>query len=78
VLIFAAFGAGILLYVAAKAFKSPTLFYASEESIDELAVRLSCPKCRSKRLRPTDLYTIGCEDCGFVFSVGTLRKRETL
>jgi hypothetical protein len=77
ILIFAVFSVGILLFLAIKAFKSPTLFYASEESIGELAIRLSCPKCRSRRLKPTGRYTIGCENCGFTFSVGTVRKRES-
>jgi len=69
---------GILLYVAYKAFKTPTLFYASDESINELATRLSCPKCRMRRLKPTGPYTLECETCGFSFSIGTVAKRETM
>jgi len=76
ILIFAAVAVVILLFVTVKAFKSPTLFYATEEPIDELATRLSCPKCRSRRLRPTGPYTLGCENCGFTFSVGTVKKRQ--
>ncbi|MCD6537254.1 hypothetical protein J7L18_01400 [Candidatus Bathyarchaeota archaeon] len=64
-----------MIFVAFKAFKSPTLFYAPEESIDVLVKRLSCPKCRSRRLRPTGRYTITCENCGFTFSVGAVTKR---
>ncbi|MCW4020125.1 MAG: hypothetical protein NWF14_02700 [Candidatus Bathyarchaeota archaeon] len=60
-----------------KAFKSPTLFYATEESMAELATKLSCPKCRSRRLKPTGRYSIGCENCGFIFSVGTVKARQT-
>jgi ribosomal protein L37AE/L43A len=75
--IFAAFAVAILLFIAVKAFKTPTLFYASDESIEQLASKLSCPKCRSRRLRPTGSYTLGCENCGFSFSIGTVSKRPT-
>ncbi|MDH5795105.1 MAG: hypothetical protein OEZ24_03250 [Candidatus Bathyarchaeota archaeon] len=75
-LVFAGFALAILLFITIKAFRSPTLFYASEESIEELAAQLICPKCRSKKLSPKGTYTIGCESCGFTFSVGTVRKRE--
>jgi len=75
--VFAIFAVGILLYVAYKAFKTPTLFYASDESPGELSTRLSCPKCRMRRLKPTGPYTLECEICGFSFSIGTVAKRET-
>jgi len=65
------------MLITIKAFRSPTLFYASEQSIEELAAELSCPKCRSRKLAQKGTYTLGCEDCGFTFSVGTLRKRES-
>jgi len=76
ILVFAGFALAILMFITIKAFRSPTLFYASEQSIEELAAELNCPKCRSRRLVPKGTYTLGCEDCGFTFSVGTLRKRE--
>jgi len=75
ILIFATVAVGLLIFVAFKAFKSPTLFYAPEEPIDVLVKRLSCPKCRSRRLKPTGRYTITCENCGFTFSVGAVTKR---
>jgi len=77
ILIFAAVAVVIILYIAIKAFKSPTLFFPEEESVDELATKLSCPKCRSRRLKPTGRYTIGCVNCGFTFSVGTVAKRPS-
>jgi hypothetical protein len=73
---FAAVAVVILLFVAMRAFKAPTVFYASEESSDNLISKLSCPKCRSKRIRAAGRYTIGCENCGFIFSVGTVKGRE--
>ncbi len=76
ILIFAAVAVVIILYIAMKAFKSPTLFFATEESVDELATKLSCPKCRSRRLKQTGRYTIGCDNCGFTFSVGTVSKKQ--
>ena len=76
ILVFAGFALAILLFITIKAFRSPTLFYASEESIEDLAAQLSCPKCRSKRLAQRGTYTLGCENCSFTFSVGTVRKRE--
>jgi transposase-like protein len=77
ILILAAIAIVIILYISVKAFKSPTLFFATEESVDDLATKLSCPKCRSRRLKPTGRYTIGCENCGFTFSVGTVAKRPS-
>jgi len=74
--VFAAVAVVIILYIAMKAFKPPTLFFATEESVDELATKLSCPKCRSRRLRPTGRYTIGCDNCGFTFSVGVVTKKQ--
>jgi Zn finger protein HypA/HybF involved in hydrogenase expression len=77
ILVFAGFALAILVFITIKAFRSPTLFYASEESIEELAAELSCPKCRSRKLTQRGSYTLGCENCGFTFSVGTVRKRES-
>jgi transposase-like protein len=77
IILFAVVAVVIILYIAVKAFKSPTLFFATEESVEELATKLSCPKCRSRRLKPTGRYTIGCENCGFTFSVGTVAKRPS-
>jgi len=65
----------IILYIAIKAFKPPTMFFALDESVEELVTKLSCPKCRSRRLKPTGRYTIGCENCGFTFSVGMVAKK---
>jgi hypothetical protein len=76
-LIFAAVAVGLMIFIASKAFKSPTLFYATEEPIDILVKRLSCPKCRSRRLKPTGRYTISCENCGFTFSIGVVTKRQS-
>jgi hypothetical protein len=77
IILFAVVAVVIILYIAVKAFKSPTLFFATEESVEDLATKLSCPKCRSRRLKPTGRYTIGCENCGFTFSVGMVAKRPT-
>jgi len=75
-LVFAALGLGILIVVAVKTLKTPTRFYAPEETAEELIPRLSCPKCRSRRLVANGLYTLSCETCGFTFSVGTVRKEQ--
>ena len=75
-LAFAVFGVGIILYIAMKAFRTPTVFYATEEPIDELSLRLSCPKCRTRRLKPTGRYTLECDVCGFSFSIGSVRRKE--
>jgi hypothetical protein len=77
IIIFAVFAVAIILYIAARSFKSPNLFYAPEEATPSLASQLTCPKCRSRKLKPMGSYTLGCEVCGFTFSVGVVRKRET-
>lgn len=77
IIIFAAFAVVLILYIAAKAFKSPNIFYAPQEATPALASQLTCPKCRSRRLKVTGSYNLGCEVCGFTFSVGVMRKRET-
>jgi hypothetical protein len=76
IIIFAVFAVAIILYIVAKAFKSPNIFYAPEEATTSLASQLTCPKCRSRKLKPTGSYTLGCEVCGFTFSVGVVRRRE--
>jgi hypothetical protein len=77
IILFAAFAIAVILYIAAKSFKSPNIFYAPQEATPALAAQLTCPKCRSRKLKPTGGYNLGCEVCGFVFSVGVMRKRET-
>ena len=75
-LAFAATAIVILIYLAIKMFKPPTLYYAPKEPIDRLILRLVCPSCRSKALRKTGPYTITCDNCGFIFSVGVIKTRE--
>jgi len=65
-----------LIIITFKTLKAPTLYYAPERSIDELAAQLSCPKCRSRNLKSSGLYTLKCQDCGFEFNVGTLKLRK--
>ena len=76
VVIFAVFVVVMILYIAGRSFKSPNIFYAPQEATPELASQLTCPKCRSRKLKVTGSYNLGCEVCGFVFSVGVMRKRE--
>ena len=76
IIIFAVFAVAIILYIVARAFKSPNIFYAPEEATTSLASQLTCPKCRSRNLKPSGSYTLGCEVCGFTFSVGVVRRRE--
>jgi cytochrome c-type biogenesis protein CcmH/NrfF len=78
ILTFAVIAVVILIITVLRAFKSPTIFYASEETTDELVTRLSCPKCRSRRLKASGPYTLECENCGFTFSVGVVKARETV
>jgi len=77
IIIFAVFAVAIILYIAKRSFKSPNIFYAPQEATPALASQLTCPKCRERKLKPTGSYTLGCENCGFTFSVGTMRRRET-
>jgi hypothetical protein len=77
IIAFAVFAVAVILYIVARAFKSPNIFYAPEESITSLATQLTCPKCRQRKLKPTGNYSLGCENCGFTFSVGTVKRRET-
>jgi hypothetical protein len=77
IIVFAVFAVVLILYIAIRAFKSPNVFYAPEEATTTLASQLTCPKCRQRRLKPTGDYTLGCENCGFTFSVGVMKKRET-
>ncbi|MCS7120219.1 MAG: hypothetical protein RMJ07_01235 [Nitrososphaerota archaeon] len=76
ILVFAVIALVILIVATFKAFRSPTIFYASGEKSDELISRLSCPRCRSRSLKASGPYTIECESCGFTFSVGVVKARE--
>lgn len=73
---FLAIAIAMLAYVIIKIFKPPRVYYAPGQPASELVSRLSCPSCRSRRLRVVGQYTITCEDCGFTFSVGALRVRR--
>ncbi|MEM2129595.1 MAG: hypothetical protein QXZ70_03240 [Candidatus Bathyarchaeia archaeon] len=77
-MLFAAIAVLIVLYIAIKAFKPPTMFFALDESVEELTTKLSCPKCRSRRLKPIGRYTIECANCGFIFSVGMVAKKPVV
>ncbi|MEM2914490.1 MAG: hypothetical protein QXH91_03695 [Candidatus Bathyarchaeia archaeon] len=78
IIIFAVFAVVIILYIAKRSFKSPNVLYAPQEATPTLAAQLTCPKCRERKLKPTNIYTFGCENCGFTFSVGIVTRRETV
>ena len=77
IILFAVFAVALILYIAMRSFKSPNIYYAPQEVTPDLASQLTCPKCRSRKLKVTGSYNLGCEVCGFTFSVGVMRKRET-
>lgn len=78
ILLFSAIVAIIILtYIAIKIFKPSTLYYAPTKPINQIINELSCPKCRLRMLKPISPYTVTCENCGFTFSIGSLRRRST-
>ena len=72
VIIFGAVG----LFLLFRAMRSPTIYYAPNRGIKELARELMCPRCGLRYLEPIGRYSLRCRNCGFAFNVGVLKLRS--
>jgi len=60
----------LMLYIMFKGVKWIKAYHPPPKAMDEIYRELMCPKCGSKDLKPIGYYTLKCEKCGFIFTIG--------
>lgn len=60
----------MMLYMMLKGLKRFRVYYPPRRTINEISKGLMCPRCGSKELKSIGYYTLKCDKCGFIFTVG--------